>query len=194
MHSSIKDCAVMNYWTQQSIDFAQQRNYLDERFKVYPLSPNLRRELSQEQEDSLRSAYTARDNVRLVETLLDAELFPVKDSYVPFLRYDRAAIARNPQTVNRIAGTLYQMGIDAVIEKCTAPKETNRQMGPLFKRWIAGDVIGVPVVNDPEEFLRREGSCILNASDGIMHDFAAEFLGFKEIKALISWPSSAGNM
>ncbi|MBQ7215732.1 MAG: hypothetical protein IJP54_08045 [Synergistaceae bacterium] len=29
----------MNYWTQQSIDFAQQRNYLDELFKVYPLSP-----------------------------------------------------------------------------------------------------------------------------------------------------------
>ena len=174
----------MNYWTQQSIAFAQQRNYLDELFKVYPLSPNLRRELSQEQEDSLRSAYTARDNVRLVEILLDAELFPVKDSYVPFLRYDRAAIARNLQTVNRIAGTLYQMGIDAVIEKCTAPKETNRQMGPLFKRWIAGDVIGVPVVNDPEEFLRREGSCILNASDGIMHDFAAEFLGFRRNKGV----------
>ena len=77
----------MNYWTQQSIDFAQQRNYLDELFKVYPLSPNLRRELSQEQEDSLRSAYSARDNVRLVETLLNAELFPMKDSYVPFLRY-----------------------------------------------------------------------------------------------------------
>ena len=174
----------MNYWTQQSIDFAQQRNYLDELFKVYPLSPNLRRELSQEQEDSLRSAYTARDNVRLIETLLNAELFPVKDSYVPFLRYDRTAIARNPQTVNRIAGTLYQMGIDAVIEKCTAPKETNRQMGPLFKRWIAGNIIGVPVVNDPEEFLRREDNCILNASDGIMQAFAAEYLGFRRNKGV----------
>ena len=176
--------AVMNYWTQQSIYFAQQRNYLDELFKVYPLSTNLRRELSQEQEASLRSAYTSRDNVRLVKTLLNAELFPLKDSYVPFLRYDRTAIARNPQTINRIAGTLYQMGIDAVIERCTAPKETNRQMGPLFKKWIPGNVIGVPVVNDPEEFLRKEDNCILNASDRIMHDFAAEFLGFRRNKGV----------
>lgn len=167
----------MNYWTQQ-------RNYLDELFKVYPLSPNLRRELSREQEDSLRSAYGERDNVRLIETLLDAELFPLKDSYVPFLRYDRAAIARNPQTINRIAGTLYQMGIDTVIEKCTAPKETNRQMGPLFKRWIAGNVIGVPVVNDPEDFLSREDNCILNASDGVMHDFSAKYLGFSRNKGV----------
>ncbi len=25
----------MNYWTRQSIEFAEQRNYLDELFKVY---------------------------------------------------------------------------------------------------------------------------------------------------------------
>ena len=97
---------------------------------------------------------------------------------------DRTAIARNPQTVNRIAGTLYQMGIDAVIEKCTAPKETNRQMEPLFKRWIAGNVMGVPVMNDPKEFLRREDNCILNASDGIMQAFAAEYLGFRRNKGV----------
>ena len=38
-----------NYWTRQSIEFAQQKNYLDELFKVYPLNPNLRRELSKSQ-------------------------------------------------------------------------------------------------------------------------------------------------
>ncbi|MBQ7215731.1 MAG: hypothetical protein IJS39_07075 [Synergistaceae bacterium] len=76
------------------------------------------------------------------------------------------------------------MGIDAVIEKCTAPKETNRQMGPLFKRWIAGNVMGVPVVNDPEEFLRREDNCILNASDGVMQAFAAEYLSFRRNKGV----------
>ncbi len=58
---------------------------------------------------------------------------------------------RNPQTVNRIAGNLYHMGFDAIIEKCTAPKETNRQMGPMFKNWIARGVIGVPILNHPED-------------------------------------------
>ena len=79
----------MNYWTEKSIEFAGQRNYLDELFRVYPLSPNLRRELSREQIDAVRLAYDAHDNLRLVETLLDTELFPLKDSYVPFLRHDR---------------------------------------------------------------------------------------------------------
>ena len=174
----------MNHWTQQSIEFAQQRNYLDELFKVYPISTNLRRELLQVQEQALREAYNAHDNVKLIETLLDAELFPLKDLYVTFMRHDRTAIIRNPQTVNRIAGTLYQMGIDAVIEKCTAPKEANRQMGPLFKNWVAENVIGVPVLSDAEEFLRREDNCILNASDGVMHDFAADFLGFTRNKGV----------
>ena len=35
----------MNYWTKLSVDFAQQRNYLDELYKVYPITPNLRRDI-----------------------------------------------------------------------------------------------------------------------------------------------------
>ncbi len=175
---------MINYWTEQSIIFAGQRNYLDELFRVYPVNPNLRRELSQSQVEELMSAYNARDNVRLVETLLDAELFPLKDSYVPFLRHDRGAITRNPQTVNRIAGNLYQIGIDAIIERCTAPKETNRQMGPMFKNWIARNVIGVPILNDAEEFLRKNENCILNSSDAVMQDFSRKFLGFTRNKGV----------
>lgn len=174
----------MNYWTQQSIEFAEQRNYLDELFKVYPLNPNLRRELSHEQVEAVMSAFNERNNERLIEILLDADLFPLKDSYVPFLRHDRGALKRNPQTVNRIAGNLYQMGIDTIIERCTAPKETNRQMGPLFKNWIAKNIIGVPVLNDPEEFLTENENCILNSSDGIMREFSRKFLGFKRNKGV----------
>lgn len=137
----------MNYWTEKSIEFAEQRNYLDELFRVYPLSPNLRRELSCEQIDAVRLAYYSHDNLRLVATLLDTDLFPLRNSYIPFLRHDRGALIRNPQTVSRIAGNLYQMGFDAIIEKCTAPKETNRQMGPMFKNWIAKGIIGAPILN-----------------------------------------------
>ena len=94
------------------------------------------------------------------------------------------AVRRNPQTVNRIAGNLYQMGFEAIIEKCTAPKETNRQMGPMFKNWIARNVIGVPVLHDPEEFLRAEGDCVLSSTDSVMHDFSRKFLGFTRNKGV----------
>ena len=173
---------MINFWTEQSIIFAGQRNYLDELFRVYPVNPNFRRELSQSQAEELISAYDSQDNVRLIETLLDAELFPLKDSYVPFLRHDRGAITRNPQTVNRIAGNLYPMGIEMIIEKCTAPKETNRQMGPMFKNWIARNVIGVPILNDPEEFLMMNDNCILNSSDAVMQEFSQKYLGFTRNK------------
>lgn len=38
----------MNIWTKTSAEFAQQRNYLDELYKVYPITPNLRREITKE--------------------------------------------------------------------------------------------------------------------------------------------------
>lgn len=174
----------MNHWTKQSIEFAQQRNYLDELFKVYPLNPNLRRELSQNQISEIHSAYEQRDNVRLVKTLLDIGLFPLKDSYVPFLRHDREAIGRNPQAVNRIAGNLYQMGLDTIIEKCTEPKETNRQIGPLFKNWIRKDTIGVPIFDKPDDFLHSNENCVFNSSDSAMQVFAKDFLGFTRNKGI----------
>lgn len=37
----------MNYWTQLSIDFANQRNYLDELFHVYPTIPEGIRDLDE---------------------------------------------------------------------------------------------------------------------------------------------------
>ncbi len=55
-------------------------------------------------------------------------------------------------------------------------KKSNRQIDPLFKRWVAENVIGVPVVNDTEEFLRRDDNCILNASDNIMYKFTVAIL------------------
>ena len=175
---------MMNHWTKQSIEFAQQRNYLDELFKVYPLNPNLRRELSQTQADKIHQAFIERNNVLLIETLLQAELFPLKDSYVPFLRHDKNAIPRNPQTVNRIAGNLYQMGYDTIIEKCTTPKETNRQMGSLFKNWISKNIIGVPIFNNAKEFFNCAENCIFNSSDAAMQNFTEEFLGFTRNKGI----------
>jgi hypothetical protein len=35
----------MNHWTELSLDFANQRNYLDELFKIYPIIPGKKREI-----------------------------------------------------------------------------------------------------------------------------------------------------
>ena len=38
----------MGYWTDLSIEFASQRNYLDELFKIYPTIPEGIREIDED--------------------------------------------------------------------------------------------------------------------------------------------------
>lgn len=174
----------MNYWTQLSIEFANQRNYLDELYKVYPISPNLRREIPADKIKCIQEAFDLRDNEELVRQLLDIELFPIKDSYVAYLKRDKTSLKRNPNTVNRIAGILYQMGFDAIIDKATEPKETNRQIGPMFKNWLDKGVLGSLIFKEAQDFLECRDNCIYNSSDSKMKSFAAEHLGYNRNKGL----------
>ena len=96
----------MNIWTEISADFAQQKNYLDELYKVYPITPNHRRELPKEIEKDIREAFINKENEKLIKNLLRLDLFPIKDSYVAYLKRDKDAIKPNPQTINRIAENL----------------------------------------------------------------------------------------
>jgi len=123
----------MNHWMQLSIEYANQRNYLDHLFRVYPTIPDGIRDIDENRWEAVTDAFNAMDNISLVTHLLYLDLFPIKDSYVAFLKRDHNAIERNPETINRLCGRLYEMGLDKIFEKCFEPKETNRQIGPLFK-------------------------------------------------------------
>lgn len=126
----------MNYYTSLSIELANQRNYLDQLFIVYPLSPDSVRLIDQNVWNRVERYYNQDNNIELFHALLDLDLFPIKDGYVPYLRRDRSAIERNPNTVNRICGRVRELGLDALYEKCSQPKETNRQMGPLLNNGL----------------------------------------------------------
>ena len=173
----------MNIWTQMSFDFANQRNYLDELFQVYPTIPDGIREINQELWQQVEIAFNSQDNLSLLNTLLKFDLFPIKDSYVAYLKRDSSSIERNPQTVNRLCGRLYEMGLNKIYEKCTEPKETNRQIGPLFKRWIERGSLGIIPVNK-EDFLYSNENAILSGSDEEMKQFAIEHLNYQGTKGL----------
>ena len=173
----------MKYWTQLSIEFANQRNYLDELFKVYPTIPEGIREINERKWDSIEKAYTDKNKTDLLKHLLSLDLFPIKDSYVAYLKRDSSAIHRNPATIDRLVGRLYEMGLDKIFEKCTEPKETNRQIGPLFKRWIKKETLGAPVLN-LHKFQRTKENAILDASENEMTNFARRYLNYKREKGL----------
>jgi len=174
----------MNFWTQKSIEFANSKNYLDELYKIYPMSQNDRRELDTKIVKDIEEQLRFRDSNKLIRTLMELDLFPIKDSYVAYLKRDKTSLERNPQTVDRIASILYDLGFEEVIENCSQPKETNRQIGPLFKYWISKELLGFKVVSTKEEFLSNEANMIFNASDREMMLFASEYLGFIREKGL----------
>lgn len=171
----------MNYWTSVSIELANRSNYLDELYKVYPITPNPRRSISAEAVNSVKIAFENRQAEELIRELLKLELFPVKDSYLSYLRRYPDAIRYNPDTVNRIAGNLYQMGLDSIFERCTEPKETNRQMGPMFKNWLKTGALDCGICEEEYVFLNAAENCIFLSSDKRMKDFAAAHLGYTRI-------------
>lgn len=173
----------MNYWTELSIEIANHRNYLDELFSVYPLTPELSREIDNERWKRVESAFSQEDNENLLKAVLALDLFPIKDSYIGFFRHDKSAIERNPNTVARICGALRQMGLDKIYERSSQPKETNRQMGQLFPNWLRKGTLGVFPVG-LSEFLATTENAILAGGDKVLKDFAKEHLGFARDKGL----------
>lgn len=174
----------MNLWTQKSINLATQSNYLDQLYRVYPMSVNLRCELSEQIQKDIRTHLANKDGKKLLEVLLKQEIFPIKDSYIAYLKRDKTAIERNPSTVSRLAGMLIEMGFDEILEKTAVPKETNRQIGPLFKNWINSGALGVPITSNADEFLNYHGNIVFNASGKVMEDFAKSHLGYQHNKGM----------
>lgn len=173
----------MNYWTELSIEYANQRSYLDDLFQVYPTIPEGIREINSEKWEHIEKAYLDKDNIQLIKSLLKLELFPIKDSYIAYLRRDPNSIERNPKTINRISGQLYEMGLDKIYERCSEAKETNRQIGPFFRRWTNNKSLGIQPVNF-EEFTSNDNDAILNGSDNQLMEFAKTKLNYKHSKGL----------
>jgi hypothetical protein len=173
----------MNYWIQQSIEYAENRSYLDDLFSVYPINQEINRKIADDIRQNIEFAFRQKDNVTLIKELLKLDLFPLKDSYVAFLRDDLSAIERNPRTVNRLCGSLYQMGLEKMFDKCTEPKETNRQMGQAFRNWLKKGSLGVQPVS-LEEFTSSTNDAILDGGDKILATFAKEYLNYTDEKGL----------
>ncbi|MCX5783615.1 MAG: restriction endonuclease [Elusimicrobia bacterium] len=173
----------MNNWTKISIEYANQRSYLDDLFKVYPTIPDGIRDIDSNLWKEVEKAFRRRDNAALLEKILRLDLFPIKDSYVAYLKRDKKALIRNPATVARLCGRLYEMGLNEIFSRSSEPKETNRQIGPLFKRWIRKKPLGITPVK-LDEFIRARGNAVLDASDAEMRIFAKERLNYGHNKGL----------
>lgn len=95
MKKRLKEKGItMNRWMQLSIEFANQRNYLDELFSVYPTIPEGIRDIDEDLWEQVEQSFHERDNTALLNALLKLDLFPIKDSYVAYLKRDKSAIGK----------------------------------------------------------------------------------------------------
>lgn len=173
----------MNYWTELSIQYANQKSYLDDLFHVYPTIPEGIRDINKDSWEKIEKAFNQKNNDTLIRELLKHNLFPIKDSYVAYFKRDKTSINRNPKTINRICGRLYEMGLDKIYERCSEPKETNRQIGPFFRRWTNSKALGIQPVS-LADFTKNKKDAILNGSDKQLVDFASGELNYKHPKGL----------
>lgn len=173
----------MNPWTALSIEYAAQRNYLDDLFKVYPTIPEGIREINAGSWQTIEQAHLAQDNEAFLKALLSLKLFPIKDSYVAFLKRDKTAIRRNPETVGRLCGRLYEMGLTEIYRRSSEPKETNRQIGPMFRDWLKRKTLGLELLRYAD-FESSTQNAILDGSDAELKIFAAKYLNYEGTKGL----------
>ncbi|MFI3297121.1 MAG: restriction endonuclease [bacterium] len=173
----------MNKYLKYSIEYANQRSYLDDLFRIYPTIPEGIRDIDPSKWEKVEYNFNIKDNANLIKNLLELDLFPIKDSYIAYLKRDNEAIIRNPNTINRIAGRLYELGLNKIFENCSEPKETNRQIGPMFKNWLNSGALGIIPV-EIEEFTSTNNNAILKGSDALMKEFAEAELNYKHSKGL----------
>lgn len=174
----------MNIWTKHSIDFANQRNYLDELFRVYPTIPEGLRDIDKTKWKKVEQSFQMKDGKELLKNLLAFGLFPIKDSYVAYLKRDKGSIERNPKTIQRLSSALFGMGLDAIYERCSQPKETNRQIGPMFRNWVRKGSLGFRLTSDIAEFISSKDDLVLDLSDDGLMSFARTNLEYHNNKGL----------
>lgn len=173
----------MNFFLKESIEYAQQRSYLDDLYSVYPTINNSIRDIDKNLWGKIEESYDNHDNVELIVNMLKLKLFPIKSSYVAFLRKDKDAIRRNPETVNRLAAEIRDMSLKELYRKCSQPKEANRQIGPMFRDWVARTDWGYPLLRY-KEFCNTEKDGICWGTDQEMKDFATKNLHYVHEKGL----------
>ena len=172
----------MNKWTKTSIELASKNNYLDRLFAVYPTIPDEKRKIKSEIIEKIKKYYKSKNNIELFLILIKLELFPIKDSYVAFFKRSPNSIKNNPDQLKRICNRIYDMDLENLLEKIIEPKETNRQIGPMFKNWIKETNFCLPKL-DIDNFDKKKNG-IMVATDDQMKKYAKKKFDYTPNKGL----------
>lgn len=156
------------------IEIANAPGYLDRLLEVYPVTQENERYIPTEVKKDLKELFYSEDDYALIKKLLKLPKFPIKDPYVAFLRKREVFLEYNPLTVHRLTERIRSMGYKNMIKALEEPKEFNRQIGTLFKKWLRR--LGYPFLND-DVFVSSNEISFLDGSENHLLNFANSYLG-----------------
>ena len=173
----------MNEWIKKSIDLANAPSYLDALSSVYVMNVNPVRPLPKEIISEMKEVFEKKESAKLIRLLIQSsEVFPVKDSYVGFLRLKPSAIDENPITINRIASRLYTLGFESMLREAQRPKDTNRQLGNAFQNWLKRT--GHKFLDEAQFKVATKGVWFLDGGDKTLANFSKNELKCKLKKGI----------
>ena len=163
----------MNEWIRRSIQIAEERDYLDQLSRIYRVQLNPPRPVDPELIRRITEFHERRQFRELIELLIDHGKFPYREPFLGFLKADRGAMDRNPETIRRISGVLQQMQPIRIIEGIEEAPEPDRQFGGHFRQWVGM----LPYSRlAAEEFLHANTVCVLDGGDATLLNFANDHL------------------
>lgn len=187
----------MNEWTKKSIDLANLPGYMDAIVKVYPFKLGDRRPVDNKIKKELKKLYSDGKNVELLLKLLELKKFPIDHPYVGFFKAEhrnsrKKLLEKNPAALNKIIDVLRSQnrdnktGFDGMIIGSEEPIAMNRQIGPLFGKYVENlcQQHEYSYLQEDEFRESTEGISVLNAGDKKAKEFAKENLDYTINKGL----------
>lgn len=161
----------MNFFLKESIEYAQQRTYLDDLYSVYPTINNSIRDIDTKLWKEIETSYNNKDNVELMEKLLNIKSLSLINSNVANLDVITNAIRSNTKIANDIAVEARKIFLNDLFVKLSKSKNIKRQIGTMFSRWVAKTYWGFPLMNY-DDFCSTDSNAICLGTRNDMTDFA----------------------
>lgn len=168
-------------WIKRSKKIAERPGYLDDLQEIYPIHGK-ERIVEEEAEKAVRKAYESHNKLKLIESLIKLEKFPIDNPYVSLLKnFKKFGLKSYPKTIKEISKELYDMKLNMLLHRCKEPKKTSRRYGPVFRDWLKKHY---KFLSEEEFEKSNRGSIFLNGGDKKLKTYANNNLDLKYEKGL----------
>lgn len=164
----------LNIWVQRSIELFNRLDYLDQIGEVYDFGIGRPERLNVDLRNQIITAHVNQNDKELIRLLRLVKKFPYDEPFWYLLKNQDGFVDNNPNEVNRIARTLYNMTPEEVVVRLESPPKLNQTIGPKFNVWLNQSFETV----NREEFQDSDNRIVvLGESEEVGRKFLVEYLG-----------------